>query len=202
VLLGVFAIGLARFTGNSPVMTMLLVGNRFRPRFGDSVSPLVQLSPYMVDVADVTLREAVDRARVGVLNTYKNAYYDPYAQDGVVERVNADRGQEVDFDCFYNDRRQQDRSVGEDPPPTDEQIHAALALAQPAWAPPDVSTRKLFFSVSDPPDALEFEISVDTRYFSADDMLAVARGMEEAAVQAALDPDLPTGVRQSTTVAR
>jgi hypothetical protein len=203
VLLACFAVGLARCTGNSPVLTMLLVSNRFRPGFAESVSPLVQLSPYLIDVADVTLAEAVRRAKASTLNAYKNAYYDPYLQDEVIDRVGAERGEEIDFSCFYNDRRVQDRGPVTTPLATADDIRAALPLAGYEWQyEADMSTRKLYLNVDDPPGAIAFKMSVDTRYFNEADTIAVVRGMETVAVQAAIDPLTPTGVRSAAAPPR
>ena len=198
VLLACFAVGLARFTGNSPVLAMLLVSNRFRPGFAESVSPLVQLSPYMIDVADATLSEAVGRATASVFNTYKNAYYDPFLQDEVVDRVNAERGEEVDCSCFYNDRRMTDRGPHSGPLPTPDEIRAALHRARYEWEyEPDIPQRKLYVNVGEADGAIEFVMSADTRYFDEQDMVDVSRGMEAVAVEAALDPSAPTGVTAS-----
>jgi hypothetical protein len=175
---------------------MLLVSNRFRPGVAESVSPLVQMSPYLIDVADATLSEAVRRAKASVLNTYKNAYYDPYLQDEVIDRVSADRGEEMDFSCFYNDRRAGDRGPTGGPLATAEEIRDALSLSGHEWEyEPDMSTRKLYLNVDDPPGAIDFVMSVDNRYFSAEDTVAVVRGMETVAVAAAVDPTTLTGVR-------
>jgi hypothetical protein len=203
VLLACFAVGLARCTGNSPVLTMLLVSNRFRRGFADSVSPLVQLSPYLIDVADITLAEAIRRAGVSTLNAYKNAYYDPYLQDEVIDRVSAERGEEIDFSCFYNDRRVQDRGPATTSGATAEDIRAALPLASHEWEyEADMSTRKLYLNVDDPPGAIAFKMSVDTRYFDEADTIAVVRSMEQVAVQAAVDPSTPTGVPSSSAPLR
>ncbi|HEX5401912.1 MAG TPA: condensation domain-containing protein, partial [Pseudonocardiaceae bacterium] len=201
VLLACFGVGLARFTGNSPVMAMLLVSNRFRPGFAESVSPLVQMSPYLIDVADASLSEAVRRAKASVLNTYKNAYYDPYLQDEVIDRVGVDRGGEMDFSCFYNDRRAGDRSAADGRLATPEEIQDALSRSGYEWEyEPDMSTRKLYLNVDDPPGAIDFVMSVDNRYFSAEDAVAVVRSMEKVAVQAAVDPTMSTGVRAPVTL--
>ncbi|HEX4701871.1 MAG TPA: condensation domain-containing protein, partial [Pseudonocardiaceae bacterium] len=65
-LLAAFAVAVARFTGIGRVMTWLSVGNRFRPGFADTVSAVAQLSPYLIEVDDVSLGEAVARARTSV----------------------------------------------------------------------------------------------------------------------------------------
>ena len=66
-----------------------------------------------------------------------------------------------------------------------------------------MSTRKLFINVDDPAGSIDFQVSVDCRYFDADDMQSVVRGIEAAAVETALDPDAPTrvGPRQASGVA-
>lgn len=195
ILLACFAVGLARVTANNPVLAMILVSNRFRPRFAESVSAVVQVSPFMIDVADISLREAVIRARSGVMATYKNAYYDPYEQDEVIDRIQADRGQEVDLDCFYNDRRNPDRDESADPIATPEEIRAALPLSTMSW--PDeigLPRRSLYLHVDDPDGAIEFNLSVDRRFFSRPDAESVARAFEAVAVESALDPSALTAI--------
>jgi hypothetical protein len=194
VLLASFAVGLARFTGVNPVLAMLLVSNRFRPGLADSVSALIQLTPYLIDVADITLDEAVTRAAQSALTAYKNAYYNPYEQDEVIERVERERGEEIDLSCFYNDRRLQGRGFSTEPV-TAEQIGSALAHSTVSWVdeinPPK---RKIYFNVYDPPGGIEFTMSADSRYFSPDDMEAVVRGIEAVAVEMALDGSASTMV--------
>lgn len=200
VLLASFAVGLARFTGVNPVLAMLMVSNRFRPGFADSVSALIQITPYLIDVADVTLDGAVARASHSALNAYKNAYYNPYEQDEVIERVERERGEEIDFSCFYNDRRQQDRGLSGAPPST-ALIRDAVQHSTFSWTgeinPPK---RKLYFNVDDPPGCIEFMISADRGYFSRDDLLALCREVESVAVEAALDGTSPTNVSVAARV--
>jgi len=194
VLLAVFAIGLARCIGQSRIMALLMVSNRFRPGFAESVSPLVQLSPYLIDVGGVTLRDAAGRARTSVLNAYKNAYYDPYEQEAVIDRVKAERG-DIDYSCVYNDRRGTDRDTTDGPMPADEEIRAALLLGEHGWEHrPDMSSRHLFLTVEDGPDAIDFVMTADTRYFTDNDIIAITAEFENVAAQTAIDPTLPTGV--------
>jgi hypothetical protein len=200
VLLASFAVGLARFTGVNPVLAMLMVSNRFRPGFANSVSALIQITPYLIDVADIGLDDAVARASHSALNAYKNAYYNPYEQDEVIERVERERGEEIDLSCFYNDRRQQDRGWS-GAPPTAGEIRDALPRSTISWTgeinPPK---RKLYFNVDDPPGCIEFMLSVDRGYFSRDDMLTLVREVESVAVEAALDGSKPTRITAAARV--
>jgi Condensation domain len=194
VLLTAFAVALARFTGKNPVMAMLTVSNRFRPGLAESVSMLSYVSPFMIDVAGIGMAEAVGRAAQGTLSAYKNAYCHPYRQDEVWERVNAERGAPVELSCYYNDRRQESRGVAGELP-TAEKIQSALADGRLEWVhDPEMPGCTLYLYVDDAPDAVDFELSADTRYFSPDDLAALVRGIEAVAVEAALDPAASTGV--------
>jgi hypothetical protein len=199
VLLASFAVGLARFTGVNPVLAMLMVSNRFRPGLSDSVSALIQLTPYLIDVADITLDETVVRAARSALTAYKNAYYNPYEQDEVIERVERERGEEIDLSCFYNDSRLFDR--GATGPVTAEQIQAALERSTVRWVdeinPPK---RKIYFNVFDTRGDIEFEMTADSRWFAPADMETIVRNIEAVAVEAALDGSAPTGVGQHVKV--
>jgi hypothetical protein len=194
VLLTAFAVALARCTGKNPVLAMLTVSNRFRPGLADSVSTLSYVSPFMIDLAGVGVAEAISRAAQGTLAAYKNAYCDPYRQDEVWERVNAERGAPVELSCYYNDRRQGVRAA-EPAPPTAAQIRAARAASQLDWVQdPEMPGCTLYLYVDDAPGAVDLELSADTRYFAPADLAALVRGIEAVAVEAALDPAAVTGV--------
>lgn len=197
-LLAFFSVALARFTGVNPVMAMLLVSNRFRPRFADSVSALTQISPFMLDVAGITLGEAVARSRPAAVGAFKYAYYNPDEQDETIDRVNAERGEEIDFSCFYNDRR---RAAGQPSAaaPTAAQVRAALPLSTMQWVNEvGLPKRTLYLNVDDPAGAIELTLSADTRYFPPQDAEALLRGIEAVAVETALDPSTATEVGTAT----
>jgi hypothetical protein len=190
-----FLVGVGRVTGVNPVLTMMMVSNRFRPGYADSVSALIKIVPFVLDVADLTMGEAVARASGRALNAYRNAYYDAYEQDEVVSRVERDRGEEVDLSCYYNDRRSRRRVQAGMAAPTAADIRAALADSELSWKQDaHVSRAKLHLCVEDSPDAIELVLSGDERYFSRADLETLVRTIEEAAVQAATDPQAPTAV--------
>lgn len=204
ILLATFAVGLARFTGRrrlsrpvepSPVFAWLLVNNRFRTGFADSVSALVQMSPFLIDVTDTTLADTVTRAQGGAMSAYKNAYYDPYQQDETIARLVAERGGSIDRSCYYNDRRLAERDFTDEPIAGSSDITAALSRSELTWPnEPAMPQQKMYCHVDDTPTAIDFTISSDLRYFTEDEMVAVARGIEAVAVEMALDPTAPTGV--------
>jgi len=194
-----FVVGVGRVAGVNPLLTMMMVSNRFRPGYADSVSALIKVVPFALDVADLTMGEAVARVSGKALNAYRNAYYDAYEQDEVVSRVEGERGEEFDLSCYFNDRRRRDR-VYAGAAPTAAEIRAALADSELSWKQDaKIPKAKLHLCVDDPPDAVELELSGDDRYFSRADLETLVRAMEEAAVQAATDPQTPTGISHPIT---
>jgi hypothetical protein len=194
-LLAAFVVGVARVTGVTPLLTLVLVSNRFRPGYAESVSALIKVTPFLLDVAGLTVGETVRRAASKALNAYKCAYYDAYEQYEVIERVERERGEVFDLSCYYNDRRQSDRLHTGVPAPTPAQIRAALADSELSWrSEVNIPRAKLHLCLDDPDGAVELVLSVDRRYFSREDMTALARAIEEVAVQAALEPDTPSGI--------
>lgn len=195
ILLATFAVGLARRTGRSPVFAWLLVNNRFRTGFAESVSALVQMSPFLIDVADMTLAETISRAQGGAMRAYKNAYYDPYRQDETIARVVAERGGVIDRSCYYNDRRLAERDFTDEPIAGPSRIADAVSRGELTWPnEPAMPQQKMYCHVDDSPGAIDLTISSDLRYFTQDEMVAVAHEIEAVAVEMALDPTAPTGV--------
>ncbi len=194
-MLAVFAVGLARFLGRGSVWAMLLVSNRFRPGLADSVCIAVQSSPCMLDVAGISLAEAVTRARAGLLQTYKNAYYDSLARDRLIEGIVLERGAAVQICCYYNDR------LGVLPPPpgspaSDAQLRAVLGTGrcEDDFAGPALPRFPLFFNVEFSDGTIYFPMTYDARYFDRSDLVSLAEHIEAAAVQAAVSPEAPTGI--------
>lgn len=185
VLLAAFAVTLARFTGIEPVFVMLMVSNRFRPGLADSVSGITQSSPCLIDVDTPSFDELALRVSHLAMTTYKHAYYDPYERDEVMAEVNRERGEDVDFSCYFNDRRPPDTSPAQ--PATGAQIRDALALSGVHWEK-EIGRphQKLFLTVDDRDGAIEFTVSGDDRYFTPDDVVTIARGMESTVVEGAL----------------
>jgi Condensation domain len=200
ILLALFAIALTRQTGSNPFVALLAVSNRFRPGLGASVSTLAQVSPCMIDLAGLTFDEAIGQARSAAVAAYKYAYYDPAERAALRDRLAEERGAKVDLSCFFSDRRQR-REPETLALPTAEQLRAALPLSEHRWVPVvEPLEEKLYLSVDEDPDAILFTLSADTRYLAEPDMLALATGIEDAAVQAALDPASLTGIASLSVV--
>jgi hypothetical protein len=195
VLLTLFAVALVRASGVHPAVTRVLVNNRFRPGLADVVAPLTQAGLLVVDVAGVTVDEAVARTRQRTMATYKYAYYDPYRMLELVDRVGRERGEPVDIGCFFNDRRLVRQEQPGGPVPTPAEIRAALPDSRlRCLLQQDEPMERLFVSADHDPDAVDLDILTDTHYLAPAGLAALVRGMEEVAVAAAGDPAAPTGV--------
>jgi Condensation domain len=195
VLLAAYAVTMARLTQANPAVVQVVVSNRFRPGFASSVSPVSQAGLCAIDVAGITVDEAVARAFRTAMTAYKLAYYDPLARDELIAAISAERGAEVDVGCSVNDRRIVTAQDDGRPDPGAEAITAALRRSELLWGfRRDRPTGRCFLLVNDVPGTTYFELIADTSYLPPDSMEACLRGIEAVAVAAALDPAAATGV--------
>lgn len=196
VLLGAFAVGLARVTGANPFVAQAIVNNRFRPGLADVVTPLNQNGLCVIDVADITVVEAVDRARRASMSGSKYAYYDPATRDELITRICQERGEQIDLSCFFNDRRMQARQESPESLPTEDEVRAALPRSALLWETTlKTFNEKLMVNIDDVTDTVQITAEVDTHYLPLDDLKALMREMEAVAVEAAFDSNATTRVR-------
>lgn len=195
ILMAAYAIAMARVTRISPSVLRTLVSNRFRPGFADSVSVLAQPGLSVVDVEGLTFDEVARGAFRGQLSAGKHGYYDPRDLWALFDKVNAERGVELDLLCYFNDRRRTMAGMPEGPLPTIDEITEALPLSTWRWGTrtnnPDV---KAYLNVNSVLDTLNYDLLVDTHALSPTELLAVLREIEGALVSAVLDPDTPIDV--------
>jgi hypothetical protein len=196
VLLALYSVALARITGVNPVVTRPLVGNRFRAGLADVVCSAVQGGICALDIADVTVDQAVRRAQRATMAAYKHAYYDPERLQELIARVAGERGPDFEIGCFFNDRRVQSRQDPAEAPCTPRRLRDALTHSAFRWSakqdedPDEV----MFVHIDDLPDGVLLTICADTGYFGSTDIEALGRGMEAVAAEAAFDPAAPTRV--------
>jgi Condensation domain len=198
VLLGIYAVALARRTGRSPSVAQVLVSNRFRPGLADSASHLTQPSICAIDVLDTTVDEVVARAWKAGTRAYLNGYFDTLAHHDMLDRLRRERG-EFDISCFINDRTGQDGPQPVGPPPTVAQLRAALPQTRSWWARRlDTFDGTLYVSADAAPEAVDITVCADTHRLGPAEIEALALEMEAVAVAAAFDPAAPTNVRAGT----
>jgi hypothetical protein len=193
VLLAAFATGLACVCVSSRVAMHLVIGNRFRPGLADSVSPVMQACPGVIET-DGPFEEVVRRAWQSGLGAYKHAYYDPAGKQEVWDRLTAERGQELDWRVVFNDRRVLDREFADAAPAADgaPALREELARSTLTWGDRnDMPQHKVFMYVSDAPGTLCCELWADTHFVSPAEMEGMLRRIETVLVDAALADDAP-----------
>jgi hypothetical protein len=185
VLLSLYAISLARLTGISPVVVQVVTDNRFRPGLAGTVSSVSQTGLCVLDVAGLTVTEAITRVRRGVMTAFKYAYYDPLRMEELIARVGRERGRPIDVACYFNDRRGAPREAAEGRAPTPAQVRAALPHSTFHWRrKEDRSFEHLFVHLENVPDRIGITVAGDTHCLAPADMEACVRGMERLAVEA------------------
>jgi hypothetical protein len=187
VMLAGFAIALSRVTGISPAVVQVVMNNRFRRELAGTVSPLALPVPVVIDV-DADFDEVTRRAWRRAVGAYQLSYYDPRDRDELIARVSRERGEQVDIDCYVNDRRvlmgEPDGEL-----PTAGQVREALERSKLTWGwQKDVPGNRMFLHVMGVPDTADFSLSADTRYVSPADMEAFVRELEAVLTDAALKP--------------
>lgn len=195
ILLAAHAVMVGRLSGQPVCLFRIVVSNRFRPGFAESVSNLAQAGLAVVDTAECTFEEAVTRAWKSELSAGMNAYYHPRDLWPLIDRVGAERGVDIDTGCYFNDRR---FSAAQAPAeaPTHEQIAAARPHSTLRWGPrsnePDATC---FLNVDVAPDAIDLTWRVDTAYVSPAMLEECLRGMESLVVATALDQTVQEQVK-------
>jgi hypothetical protein len=106
----------------------------------------------------------------------------------MVARIAAERGDELDIACYFNDRRV--ASPAEvDAAPTAEALRTAQQRTTFRWARQrDEPFERLFLHVEPALESVRLTICGDTHHVSPADMQACVRGMEALTIEAALDP--------------
>lgn len=193
VILTAFLMALARVTGINPSAARVAVNNRFRRGLADSVSIVIQYGPCLLDVAGSTFDEALARLSRRLVATLKNAYYDPWQLAELVDRIGRERGEDVDIECYYNDRRfAEDTDPSPESVPTAAQVHAARSLTSVSHAPLWRAAERLFVAVEAAPDTFRLLFDVDTDCLSLDATVRLGYALEEIAVEAALADEVST----------
>jgi len=186
VLYAAFASALSLTTGVNPVATTVIVNNRFRPGFANAGGPMAQLGLCTLDVAGESFPELVLKTRSRLLSAQKYAYYAPYENDALVDRIGRERGVTFDLRCMFNDRRNGDGPL--ETAPDEAEIRAAVPATTFGWREVKTLHQRLMIHVNEHPTELRAAVQIDTAYLRRDDMARVLRRMEQTVLDAALDP--------------
>jgi len=192
VLLAAFAVALRPFTRRGQVAVDVVVSNRFRPGFADSVSTVAQSSLCVIDVAGIPFGEIVRCTWRSALDAYKHAYYDVAGMAEVRKQASAERGGALELDVLFNDRRVRSRALADGvdlagcgplPPLRDELSRTVLTWGERSDSPEE----KVSLYLRDTPGTLCCELWADTHFVGPADMESLLRRIENVLVDAALE---------------
>lgn len=222
-LLAAYAVAVARVMGRNPNVAQIVVNNRFRPGFADTVSQVSESGICVVDVGDATFDEVVGRALTAVTGASLHAYYDTRECDRLLEETEARRGTPLDISWHVNDRRgilndgQGDESRnGAAQPGVEAAMRDAVPRTKLYWdRRSPIFDGTLFIQVDSSPaaavpgraeldegvPAVYLEVWADMHHFAADTVEAFVREMESVVVAGAIDGTVSTGVRRSPVAA-
>ncbi|MEY9926241.1 hypothetical protein ABH926_000863 [Catenulispora sp. GP43] len=200
VLTAVTAIAFARLTGTERVLMRPRVGNRFRPALAGVVCFAAQSGLLVLELGGTTFDQAVDRARGASLAAVKNAYFDPEALEALLGRFAANHGRGPEVAMFFNDRHGAEPGVEyantAAPNPREPQRRRGGSVFAWLHRGPE-PTEPLSVTVDDAEGALAVSLHFDTHVVAPEAIEELAWGIERAAVQAAADGDVPTGIRRT-----
>ncbi|MFC6090067.1 condensation domain-containing protein [Saccharothrix lopnurensis] len=204
VLLAVIATAIARTTGVDPLTLHVAAGNRYRPGLADVIGTVVQNAVLTLDL-DGTVDDVIAQARRATTAALMNSYYDPDRLAELTARLDAERGHPARITCRVNDRRFSTRTradaVADAAPLTEDEIRSRLPETYLRWNKFVYRwTDQLFVNIEDHPDTVYLQVVGDTEIFSAEQVEAMLRAVEEVAVEAAFHPDVPTGARPRPAV--
>jgi Condensation domain len=196
VLLAAAAVAMAKVSGINPAVPRMFVSNRFRGRLAGTVSPIAQTCPCLIDVDGITFDQAVTRAISASIAALKHAYFQPARVREIIAAVSAERGEEIDLACVYNDRRLITPREPGASLPAPASLRAALPDSTLRWEnQSDEPGEPFLIHIRESPASVNILVGTDSHYISPDDVEAFLRIMEAVIVGAALDPDMPTGVQ-------
>ncbi len=201
VLFALLAIGIGRATGVSPLTVKYMVSNRYRPGYADIMAPLSQAVAVTVDVSGVSVAEAIARTRRAATAGAMYGYYDPEPLAELTGRLDARRGYPARITIHVNDPRRGIRAAAEAAARTREvtarEIRDALGKTWFNWdgtLPSGQFTDQAFVTVVEEPDTVLLQLIFDMASFTEAQAEGLAREFERVAIEAAANPEMPTGV--------
>ena len=196
VLTALTGIALARLCGTGHVVIRPRVGNRFRPALVGVVCFVAQSGLLVLDLAGTTFDEAVERARRATLTAMKNAYFDPEALEALLARSAAE-GRDPGIPVFFNDRRSARPGVDyvTEAAPHPRELQSSRGGSTFEWLHRGPEpTEPLSVTVDDAYVGLALALHFDTHVISPERVEELVWGIEAAAVEAAADGNVSTGL--------
>jgi hypothetical protein len=183
VFLGLFAVAVHESHGADPVVVRPMVDNRFHPSLADVVCTAAQNAICLVHVAGSRFDDVLQAAARAARKAYKYAYVDPWDVAGLIERVQAERGMELDTHWFLNNRLRPG-STGSARDALSPHGVGPIRSSRFAWTryQDKLPLKGLVVQIDGIPDGVRLNLHIDTSAVRPADAEALARRMEAIAL--------------------
>jgi hypothetical protein len=183
IVLAAWSSVLAEITGNTACTIMVMINNRIAPKWRDAVSTIALEGIFSVETAGIPFPELVQRTKKASLSSYRHGNYDKDQLNELVRKIGAERGEEVDRGCWFNDMR-----VAPVPAPVQGPLPEVLAEAGASatlrWTATydtqgDEETHLHIVDVPGEPDVLQLKYTADTHVMAPELIQKVLRDMND-----------------------
>jgi hypothetical protein len=198
VMFAVIATAMGRALGHDRLQAKIILSNRYRPGFAEVIAPLAQNAIVSVDLTGATVDEVMARGRQALLASGMHSYYDPDHLTELMARLDGERGYPAEVTLRMNDRRMTTRRWRA------EEARAARVT------PADISSRlgetffswdgtldgchdQAFVTIEDFRNTFYLQLIFDMGCFTSEQIEDFASAIEQVAIEAAFDPDVPAG---------
>jgi len=198
VMFAVLATALGRAMGHDRLRAKVILSNRYRPGFAETIAPLAQNAIVSVDLSNATVDEVMARGRQALLASGMHAYYDPDHLNELTARLDAERGYPAEVTLRMNDRRRTtQRWTAEEARAatvTPADIQARLGETFFSWdGTLDSCHDQAFVTIEDYRNTFHLQLIFDMACFTEEQVENFVYGVEKVAIEAAFDPAVPAG---------
>ena len=179
-------------------MAKIILSNRYRPGFTEVIAPLALNGILSIDLTDATVDELMARGRQALLASGMHAYYDPDDLNELMARLDAERGYPAEVTLRMNDRRRTtQRWAAEEARATrvtPADIEARLGETFFSWdGTLDSCHDQAFVTIEDYRNTFYLQLIFDMGCFTEKQIEDFAYGVEQVAIEAAFDANVPAG---------
>ncbi|MBV9821509.1 MAG: condensation protein [Actinobacteria bacterium] len=194
----VLSVALGRAMGLDRLRAKVILSNRYRPGFAEVIASLALNGIVSIDLTDATVDQVMARGRQALLASGMNSYYDPDHLNELMARLDAERGYRAEVTLRMNDRRRTTQKW------TEEEVRARRVT------PADIQSRlgETFFSwdgtletchddafvtIEDYRSTFHLQLIFNMACFTDKQIEDFVYGVEQVAIEAAFDDDVPAG---------
>jgi len=198
VMFAVLAVALGRAMGLDRLRAKVILSNRYRPGFSEVIASLALNGIVSFDLTDATVDELMGRGRQALLASGMHSYYDPEHLNELMARLDAERGYPAAVTLRMNDRRRTTQKwMAEEARArrvTRDDISSRLGETFFSWdGTLDTFYDDAFVTIEDYRGTFHLQLIFDMGYFSDKQIEDFVYGVEQVAVEAAFDANVPAG---------